>query len=257
MRLTIPVKKIIERYQDGESGPVIAYDAGCSKYTIYRILRRHHIKLREGRFQKRYTCKIPSKNLTPETQYWIGFILADGCIVEHQNTESTLQILLWRKDIKHLQKALRWLKCQKPIYKTSINCSIHIGSQKLIDFLNDFGIYPRKSRTVQVDNRLQNSKHFWRGVIDGDGSIHMRGNSPVIDLGGNKKVCQSFLNYCQHIGVDTTPNKPNHNGQSYKAVIQGKKAEKIICNLYHTNQISLDRKQQLANEVISHGKIIT
>jgi AraC-like DNA-binding protein len=44
--LLIPDAEIIRRYRAGDSGPLIAYAAGCTPSTVYRILKDHGIAVR-------------------------------------------------------------------------------------------------------------------------------------------------------------------------------------------------------------------
>lgn len=45
--LKLSAEVIVKRYMAGESGPMIAADAGCVASTIYRVLRHHGIAMRD------------------------------------------------------------------------------------------------------------------------------------------------------------------------------------------------------------------
>lgn len=241
---------IIAEYKKGKSGLQLAKEMNCHKTTIYRLLKRNNISIRP---LKTYLCDIP-KFPNEYTEYWLGFILADGCIVERKDAQSQLQIGLSILDKHHLKKCLQWLKLEdkRPIYTSRTHATIHVSSTDLSIFLKDFGITAKKAKIAKVDPRLFSSRHFWRGLVDGDGSIHKRGNSWVVDIGGTKSVCQSFLDFAGSNGIDVSKNNPNKNGESFKSVLQGDKAIKLINILYSNNNISLQRKQLLANEVMKN-----
>jgi hypothetical protein len=45
--LTLSAEVMVRRYLAGESGPMIAADAGCVASTIYRVLRQHGVTMRD------------------------------------------------------------------------------------------------------------------------------------------------------------------------------------------------------------------
>ena len=58
-----------------------------------------------------------------------------------------------------------------------------------------YGFTPRKSWDGCItDQRLLNSRHFWRGMIDGDGSIgyRKRDGYPLLSLVGTKIMIDQF-----------------------------------------------------------------
>lgn len=45
-RLMLTENEIVRRYLAGESGPLLAYAAGCTSSAIYHLLRRHGVEMR-------------------------------------------------------------------------------------------------------------------------------------------------------------------------------------------------------------------
>jgi hypothetical protein len=64
--------------------------------------------------------------------------------------------------------------------------------------LAKYGFVPRKCFNAEIKDGIENDRHVWRGVIDGDGSlgIHVRKDSgrrvPYINITGGKTVCLQF-----------------------------------------------------------------
>jgi hypothetical protein len=120
------------------------------------------------------------KDLDDESAYWIGFLMADGNIESMKNNVNvTLQI----GDRDHIEKFKKFTKgnnsireiSQKRIYK-NIETVGHYSrysftSDEVVKTLSLYGVVPRKSLTATPSPLVSGNKHFWRGVIDGDGCI--------------------------------------------------------------------------------------
>lgn len=88
---------------------------------------------------------------------------------------------------------------------------------------------------------------FWRGVIDGDGSIGRKTatDEPFISLVTKSEALKdAFENYIEQI----TNFKPNNNRNKrdgvFNITIHGEKAVKLINTLYQNSNIYIDRKYQ-------------
>lgn len=199
----------------------------------------------------KYKHAVPRSNPDDEQfAYWIGFLLADGCISEDKEGSDRLIVGLNKKDKSQLVKLRKWLKSNHKIREISkINAvELRIRSQQLCDMLRDFGITPRKSLTAIPDGRLIDNRHFWRGMIDGDGTIFVDGRDKLFCLGllGTYDVCQRFWQFClrfdplfQEVSVCKAP----WNGWSVRC--SGRKAKSIAKELYRDSNISLNRKQKI------------
>ena len=131
------------------------------------------------------------KICTEEKAYWLGFILADGCV---QSNYNGISIELQKKDKEHLKKFLRSLKANYPLVKTGCGFSVAIFSKKMKQDLIKLGVTPRKAQTtkpIRVRKNLQ--RYFWRGVFDGDGSIHS--NLYGISISGTEEVSLAFIKF--------------------------------------------------------------
>ena len=133
---------------------------------------------------------------TEKKAYWLGFLLADGCV---DSTLTRLSIGLSTKDRAHLEKFRRDINCTHPILDREIKAkykssTIVLYSPKLVSQLTTYNITPRKSLTAkpfEVRKNLQ--KHYWRGVFDGDGGIDKK--PYAISLAGSIPVCESFCKW--------------------------------------------------------------
>lgn len=205
-----------------------------------------------------------------EKAYWLGFILADGCIVDRSNegrkNSKLLTIHLKLSDIEHLKKFKKFLNTDKPIYvgeqklkgKIFGYCSIHITCSKLAKDLMSHGIEHRKSlkeKLPNIDKRLY--PHFLRGYWDGDGSVlfyeqkvnKLRKMYPEICVYSGlifiKQISQ-ILREDLHIICN-----PQKNRNIYKLKTSGNKAIPIVQYLYKDANIYLDRKYKTYIEIMN------
>jgi len=191
--------EVVELYGKGKSADEIHDLTRISGNTVLRWLKEVNIKPRGSRryqFNEKFFEFIDNE----EKAYWLGFILADGCISydKKRDTHYTVTLDLQVRDIEHLEKFKRCLNLHVPIRSNGIaNCrQLYVNSKKLAESLVRLGITHRKSFIVKpprVRDDLQ--RHFWRGVFDGDGTISVLKKEVCIGLTGNDHVCRSFSKF--------------------------------------------------------------
>ena len=207
---------------------------------------------------------------TKEALYWIGFIAADGAVVGKIGKKLKLTINLKYSDKTHLQKLSDLLRHgtisqfdmskyefrvgdQK--FKGTKMVRFEVSSSKLCRSLVEHGITPRKTHSLELNKKLKKSKDFWRGYIDGDGSLtplrNKRGNvSTVLSLGGgSKNTIRDFIVFLNSFGIETPPIKIiQYKKPFYTISISGERARHAIKILYADAPISarLERKYKTA-----------
>lgn len=155
------------------------------------------------------------RNNIKDSEYWLGFIAADGFI-----SGTKIGISLKSTDIDHLYKFKKFLgyevSIKKRIMKSSNRnnheiCEIYFRSQLVSEYLISLGIIPKKSITLNYKGIITND--FLRGVIDGDGCIRYRGTksgSEILISSGSEifanqlkdYITKQFNVYCS-IRIDT------------------------------------------------------
>lgn len=129
---------------------------------------------------------------TEPKAYWLGFLYADGCVVETgaKPVPRVLQVKLAGKDIEHLRRFAQDLGFGGPVRTTKraprqlpngrvipsvTDSQIAVGSVALCRDLIRLGCTPRKSLTLRFPTSDQVPPHllhhFIRGYFDGDGCI--------------------------------------------------------------------------------------
>lgn len=110
---------------------------------------------------------------------------------------------------------------------------------------NNFPIQ-NKTNTLALPNQYSESD-FWRGIIDGDGSIGLKKveQQPFINLTTKSDALKEA--YCDYI-YKLTNFRPkcnrNKRDNIYNITLHGEKAIKILNDIYKNNSIYIERKYQ-------------
>jgi len=107
---------------------------------------------------------------SPGMAYILGFIFADGCLVEHKNGYHGLDIT--SKDLQLLKLIKEQLKAEHKIAKKERGYHIQIRNRNIYNNLIKLGLIPRKSKIIEFPKLPKRYfSHFVRGLFDGDGSV--------------------------------------------------------------------------------------
>jgi hypothetical protein len=206
-------------------------------------------------------CKV-NENVFDEinetSAYWIGFLMADGCIVTSPRKPPCVNLRISNIDHEHVKKFRNFLESTHKIgiyknngFKGNDLCCLQFSSSKLVRSLEKHGVTKRKSLTAKASDELKHNKHFWRGMIDGDGYIYLTTNNhlPAIGLCGSECIVKQFETFSKTICPECKAN-PRHK-KIWQFQTSGESAYKIISELYKEQTLSLNRKQVLANGILA------
>lgn len=157
----------------------------CEKYGIhrstlpkmYKRVRGITASLLPSRGNERYFQKLDSH----EKAYFLGFIAADGCIVDNKNTHKsdTLAINIHEKDRAILDRFREAVGFEHAIHIISGKHQVGLkyNSQAMCDDLRQYGLGYRKSLTMPnilplIPKRYRDA--FVLGYNDGDGCILLK-----------------------------------------------------------------------------------
>lgn len=192
--------------------------------------------------------------------YWIGFLMADGNVSSSsKDGQPMLQIELQGRDREQLEKLKAFLKAEHKILTTDRKGrkynSFKCRSTKLVKNLEQWNIVPNKCFITEPHRDLKFNRHFWRGVIDGDGTLGVYKSkqsagswTEVVSLTGNKMVTESFREFCSHVLGEFVSNTVT-TGNNFKVTIGSKKAYKILSCLYENCSLVLDRKLETYKKI--------
>jgi|SRR5699024_4939675 len=186
--------------------------------------------------------------------YLFGLILADGSLYFNTRNRGKVQIELSYKDKDILESI------QEKFYITSYLSSRIRTTQFKTDFqtviwschqlkfredLIKLGM-PRTNKSInaKTPNIEYNMAAFWRGFIDGDGSIGFTGNNqPFISVViKSSKLAKEYLMFLEDEFNITKILNPNKRDKVYNITIKNEDAISLGDYIYENSTIQLERK---------------
>lgn len=251
-------------YKNGNSQDEIASKYNVTQNAIYKILKKCNIKCRPKKASIKFNEHFFDRVDNEIKAYWLGFIVADGCVQMPGNRQNMLSIGLSVKDSKHLSNFITDIESEHNLYfykskdsKGNFHESVRItlSSNILVNSLLKLGIGPRKTNTVLFPNISNDlTHHFMRGYFDGDGSVYLksidkRANRKIRQLRvvivGNNKFIDKYRNILSELSGIKLPSVTNKT-VLYRIDMQGnKQAKKIYDFLYKSATRYLDRKKSI------------
>lgn len=196
-------------------------------------------------------------------EYFCGLILADGHMRKHTRNRGDVQIELRESDNNILYDIQNRLNIKSNIYSRKrrsnfSNCFktnvLTICNHDFCEFLNENGIPYGKKDNTTMPNQFANSPDFWRGFVDGDGSLGKTKNnrcflSLVIK---NEDIKYNFTNLINKITGRVKKVRRNKRDDIYNISLFCELAQDMVKFLnYESCSLSLNRKKDLAAEVLS------
>ena len=237
---------------------------GVSRTAIHKKLKECGIKQRsksEARIEAQKQGKLPQRffdinedffsGWSPEMAYVLGLIITDGCV------SGAGQVSLSMNDQELLEKVKKVMGSEHNItpskHQAGLYC-FHFAREKLIEDLHKFGVFPRKSLTVNFPDVPQKFlTDFIRGVFDGDGSVYFEPHSPKNPLRLRSKFVSSSKQFIEglHMALEFLGmpkrkiyQQKTKNAWSYSLVFCHRDSKKLFEILYKNtkNGLFLDRK---------------
>lgn len=270
-------KRVVALYAQGFLSREIAAQVGCSKTTVLAVLQRYGISPRAACPRRRYAidesafCRVDAD---PVARYWLGMLLTDGRVYaptpSSVKKDWALSLGLAEEDRAHVEAFRAFLGSDKPIHRAErkdwkimgrptraqalLTCSV--SSRRLVEAVLSYGIVPRKTWTAHVVPALADCPHFWRGCVDGDGTLcwHRAGRwvYPDVRLIGTESVCESFAAFCRAL-VPTTRARVGRiqpGRTTFDFGLNGAGAFAVIHAMYGIGGPALARKAALAGEMM-------
>ena len=242
--------EVIALNAQGLTQKEIGRRVGIDQSSVSELLKRYGIKaFREPGPPRRYTLNEEyfAAIDTPEKAYWLGFIAADGHIPQ---VGDGLHMRLAAGDIGHLQLLADALgsDAEPKIVKDGA-AEVRFHSRRFAANLITHGITPRKTWTCSPWNAPEDlAPHYWRGLIDGDGTV-MASGKEIVFVGTLPMVeaCRSFV-----AGICGTRALPRQQVGCWRMTIQGRRqVHAILSVLYAKDRVALARKKETALAIIA------
>lgn len=248
--------RIADRYVAGERLDDLAAEYGVNRSTIWRILERLGAPRRMSGRVNLTVNENAFDEITEDSAYWVGFLMADGCITDYPGRRTKrLQLTLAARDAGHIQSFRDFLgsACKMRPGRSPFdtpNVSVTATSNKLVDALQEYGVRPRKSLNCKV-RHLEMNRDFWRGVIDGDGHLACEGKI-VLRLVGSRQLMKQFQAFARSVSADCFAAVLSYSGENVHRIhLSGRSAHSVTTALYDGCTIALPRKWEVARKIMA------
>lgn len=184
--------------------------------------------------------------LSPEARYWIGFIYADGAITPGTDGRQPMLTLdLATEDSEAVKRLQTFLGSSHKVQTRKASVRLQIRSRDLVADLARFNIAPRKQGHEVPPAALANDRHFWRGVIDGDGTCTDY-NYGIVSLCGSIDTIKAWISFCESLGAKTGK-APSSRSSIFGCAHYSKHDRLLVAReLYRPGEWSLARKRRIA-----------
>ncbi len=191
---------------------------------------------------------------TPEKAYWLGFLLTDGNV---HGTRVCVNII----DKDHLYLFGRSLGIAAPNVSThykTVNGKqfpiyrLQFRSKQMVADLAKLGVVPRKSAiTVPWNGPPELMSHFWRGCVDGDGSVlEHKPQRFTISLCGTLAMVNGFSDYVKRV-TGELPNVFARHNIFVTSLCSVEVVRALAQTLYSNASPALARKETIAIQAIN------
>ena len=197
-------EEIINLYDQGFQIWKLAKMFKSSEETISKLLKANGVEVVRNGVRASFNHHIFDSIDTEEKAYWLGFIWADGCIinVKEEKKNYAFELGISIKDYDHLVKFCNFIGlstskiqirdfCSHFVNSGSglINsgkiCRVQFSNEHFWNTLNNYGCRPNKTYNeifpetsiFKFSNLL---KHFIRGFFDGDGWVYLDQNKRIV-----------------------------------------------------------------------------
>jgi len=249
-----------KRYTSNELSNILTRNVG----TITKIARENNITLPIKPIRKYILNENIFTIWTSEIAYIIGFIMADGCILNSKNgTPSIISIGLAKKDKLHLENIRNVICKEIPVrdkLKTN-SCILNICSKKMAIDLVKLGITPNKSLTLKWPSNIPHKyiPDVIRGYFDGDGYVRVKIEKKYkykileFSMLGTENVLLHIKElfskyYKKNVGCIESCYKWY---KSYRLTFSSKSARIFGEWIYNSGELKLERKYKIYYEYIS------
>lgn len=186
------------------------------------------------------------------TAYFFGLLLADGNVAKDR---ARIKITLKVDDIDILHKLREYLCCTNEVKTFSRYggeyAILTFSSKEVKDRLAIQNLLPCKSTQEKLPNfDWLSNRHFWRGMVDGDGSLFYNGEGQRLCLLGSKEIVDGFNLFAQEVANCSLKNIHAHTTSKMVNYVNfsGFDAKKIAEVLYKDSNFHLDRNKILADK---------
>jgi len=276
-------EKIIELYRSGLSSRKISKIIGMGKTTISTLIKREglarsnlewtrdkekmakiYLKLSKDRkgkalpFHRKYKINLNLfKDLSDAFEaYLFGIIVTDGHVADR-----TISLMVGSIDEKWMSELAKRLNVQLKTDNRGYPY-LNLNSVDIVKTIKKLGVNTQKTRFPQKVAIPKAWCDFVRGLIDGDGSIHLINKKTIAVRFGNTSkylvdfVCEKMRKYgtkCNVLLVNSQKHqkkaKRPHVLPYYSVTCTGDPAINFLREIYYKDCFAIDRKIKKIEEI--------
>jgi hypothetical protein len=208
--------------------------------------------------------------VTPESAYWVGFLMATGSITRAGTRSPAIAVTTADEDRAHLERFRSFVKAMEPITVGTRDgfrdasrsyLSVQVRSARLARTLARYGVVPYKALVAKAFE-LEGNRHFWRGCIDGDGSLSLSGDGgrrrPVLSFAcRSRELASQFAQFIRAAvpgcEVDETTRSPRAYCVVHSVTVRDAGCAQLTQVLYGDGVVASPRKQKIARQIMREG----
>jgi hypothetical protein len=268
---------LIEKYKQGHAVSSLTREYGTGASAIEMLIELNGIPRRKNRTRNLHKSNFREdwdksfSEPSPAALYWAGFLMADGYISKPRSLKAqhVIGCGLSHIDRTHLENLAQFVGrgdvTTRPRQgKAEPTCRWNIVSDQIAEDLKRWGITPGKGNKddTKPTNEAMMSVDFWRGVLDGDGTITPSYRTPRISLVGRQGICEAFVEFVrQKIKIQFKAKnkkieaKQDKNSTAYRVYLLNNNAVNLAELLYQSAPplLRLERKYLLAKRMLEQG----
>lgn len=206
------------------------------------------------------------ENLTLENPFYaylFGFIQTDGHLYQNSRNRGRVSIEVGKRGealLVELQNRLPFYstiseRTRKTNYSNEYTSVVwNVFDKRFRDFLIENGLPSgRKSKTVFAPVGEYSKIDYFRGLIDGDGSLGLTANGfPFLSfVTSGTEIANEYLSFLKSITGKEKTTTANVRDKVFNIAIYKEDAQKIVQTLYYQNCLALPRKLEKATAVLS------
>lgn len=253
-----------EQFEKYKTVTEVSRQTGYPRTNITRFAKKYNLYIPQKRDPKIEVNENYFENIdSSDKAYFLGFIMADGYMYKRTEKLYRFGLKIKSSDDDIIKKFCTYIKypLNKIRYRNqerngniSELAEIQINNQIFCNHLINLGIVPKKTGKEIMPNCNGYELDFIRGFIDGDGWVYRHLCSTGQDRFaiGCCSVSLSILESIQKYIKDTLGIEMHISERKgvYKCENASKyKVFKLLNNIYYDNCLSLDRKNNLAQEI--------
>lgn len=257
--------------------------ANCSESSIRKYTNLYGFEINQYSYRHRkydYNEDYFENIDTENKAYWLGFIMADGCITNKVGTEKykmtseirltfNLSIVdknhleLFCKEISNglnVKEHTTYLKATDKKYEM---CSLRVYNKKIVNDLIKLGVKSRKSLNEVFPNIPSTLyKHFIRGYFDGDGCFSYWYSNDgrlhcKVDFISGKNLSDSLKEIIEkELDIYISQTNNSRNKKLYNTITTNSNSVKLMNWIYKDSHIHLDRKYIKFQEYLNCKDIV-